>query len=59
MKILKLPAVIEKTGLSRSTIYAKLSSDEFPQPIKLSIRSIGWVEDHVDAWLLKKIESIS
>jgi len=42
--ILRFPQVVEITGLPRSTIYAKLADDNFPRPIKLGERSVGWVE---------------
>jgi len=53
-KIIRLPKVIEKTGLSRSTIYLLLSRAEFPQQIKLSPRTMGFLESEVDAWLAEK-----
>jgi len=53
--ISRLPKVIQKTGLSRSTIYALLSRGEFPKPIKLSPRTIGWLESDIDAWLDARI----
>ncbi|NQZ49711.1 MAG: AlpA family phage regulatory protein, partial [Moritella sp.] len=30
-KIIRLPEVKNKTGLSRSSIYLRMSNDEFPQ----------------------------
>ncbi|MGZ8200227.1 MAG: helix-turn-helix transcriptional regulator, partial [Methylosarcina sp.] len=43
-KIIRLPQTIAKTGLSRSTIYALVSRGEFPQQIKLSPRTMGFLE---------------
>lgn len=57
MQILKLPAVLQKTGLSRSTVYAKLASGEFPPSVKLGARSVGWVESDIENWLLEMIEA--
>lgn len=54
--ILRLPAVKARTGLSRSTIYLRISRGEFPPPISLSPRAVGWVEAHVEDWLAEKIE---
>jgi prophage regulatory protein len=50
-KIIRLPATSQKTGLSRSTIYALIARGEFPKQIKLSPRSIGFLESEVDQWL--------
>jgi prophage regulatory protein len=52
-KIVRLPAVKEKTGLSRSTIYLKVAAGEFPRPVSLGLRAIGWVESDIDSWLKK------
>ena len=55
--ILRLPAVMARTGLSRSTIYNRISRGGFPTPISLGGRSVGWVEAEVDAWLTRQIET--
>ncbi len=55
--ILRLPAVIARTGLSRSTIYLRISNDDFPAPISLGGRAVGWVESDIDDWLAEKIEA--
>jgi len=55
-KILRLPAVIDKTGLSRATIYLKISKKTFPSPISLGERSVGWLESEVEAWIQHQIE---
>ena len=55
--ILRLPAVIERTGLSRSTIYLMMSKDEFPDSISLGDRAVGWVEEEIDNWLESKVEA--
>ena len=50
-KIIRLPQTITKTGLSRSTIYALIQRGEFPKQVKLSIRSIGFIESEIDQWI--------
>jgi prophage regulatory protein len=49
-KILRLPQVEEATGESRSTIYKRISEGEFPKPVKLGAKSVGWVEDEISAY---------
>ncbi len=56
-KILRLPTVKDLTGLSRSTIYLRISKNEFPAPISLGGRAVGWVEADVNAWLSEKISA--
>jgi prophage regulatory protein len=54
-KINRLPTVIEKTGLSRSSIYLRMNKGEFPQSISLGDRAIGWLEADIEQWLEDKI----
>ena len=49
--ILRLPAVKQRTGLSRATIYRKMQSLEFPAAKRLSTNCVGWVAAEVEAWL--------
>ena len=53
--ILRLPAVKDRTGLSRSTIYLRISEGVFPAPIILGGRAVGWIESEVLGWINKKI----
>ncbi len=55
--ILRLPAVKTRTGLSRSTIYLRISENIFPRPISLGGRAVGWIEAEIDEWLEQQIET--
>lgn len=50
-KIIRLPAVKDQTGLSRSSIYLRMSKGEFPKSISLGDRAIGWLESDINEWL--------
>jgi prophage regulatory protein len=54
--ILRLPTVKARTGLSRSTIYLRISEGRFPKPISLGGRAVGWVEKEITEWLNQQIE---
>jgi prophage regulatory protein len=56
-KILRLPEVKNRTGLSRSTIYLKISKGSFPPPISLGDRAVGWIESEISDWLTSHIEA--
>lgn len=56
-KILKLPVVKELTALSRSTIYLRISRGEFPPPISLGDRAVGWLEKDINQWIEQRIEA--
>jgi prophage regulatory protein len=53
--ILRLPAVKTCTGLSRSTIYLRVSEGTFPKPVSLGGRAVGWLEEEVQSWLAQRI----
>ena len=55
--ILRLPNVKASTGLSRSTIYLRISQGTFPKPVKLGGRAVGWVQTEVQEWLQRQIEA--
>lgn len=56
-KVIRRREVEARTGLSRSTIYDKLSEksprfdSSFPRPVRLGPNAVGWVESEVVAWL--------
>ncbi|MCG2573474.1 AlpA family phage regulatory protein [Acinetobacter sp. ME22] len=60
VKILRLPAVTEICGISRSSVYEKLNprsrryDKDFPTPIKIGVSSVGWFQHEIYAWLLDK-----
>ena len=43
-KILRLPVVLDRTGLSRSTVYLRVTEGRFPRPVSLGTRAVGWIE---------------
>jgi prophage regulatory protein len=54
-RILRMKQLIERTSLSRATLYALMSSDPtFPHKIKLTARSIGFLEIEIDEWITKR-----
>jgi prophage regulatory protein len=50
-RILRLKSVLERTGLSRSTLYRKMHLGTFPKQLRISIRCAGWRETEVEDWL--------
>ena len=50
-RILRIKAVLDRTGLSRSTLYRKIESGSFPKQIAISTRCAGWRESDVAAWM--------
>ncbi|NOD78910.1 AlpA family transcriptional regulator [Ruegeria sp. HKCCD4332] len=50
-RILRITEVIERTGLSRASIYRLMKSGDFPKRVKLSVRMVGWREQDIQEWL--------
>jgi prophage regulatory protein len=55
LTILRRKQVENRTGLSRSTIYARIAENNFPKPIDLGGRAVGWIETEIDAWLTTRL----
>ena len=55
--ILRLPTVKAITGLSRSTIYLRISEGSFPRQVNLGSRAVGWLASKIDHWIEEKLAS--
>ncbi len=50
-KIIRLKTVLARTGLSRSTMYRKITEGTFPRQVPISIHGAGWYESAVNRWI--------
>ena len=50
-RILRLPSVMDKTGLSRATVYRRFGNIK----IALGPNSAGWLESNIDAWISERV----
>ncbi|MBD8678314.1 helix-turn-helix transcriptional regulator [Sphingomonas sp. CFBP 13720] len=48
---MRRPEVENTVGLSRSAIYAAMDRGDFPRPIQIGRRAVGWRSNDIDAWL--------
>ena len=53
-RLIRIQEVLERTGLSRSSLYRKIGSGDFPAQVRLGDRSVAWVEAEVDDWNLSR-----
>ena len=49
--ILRMPQVLEQVNLSRATIYKMIRRSEFPQPVQIGQRCVGWLVEEINFWL--------
>jgi len=54
-KILRLPEVIQKTGLSKSSIYSFMANGEFVDKISIGSRAVGFLEEDIEQWISERI----
>lgn len=54
-RLIRLPEVMDRVGLSKATVYARIERGDFPAPVRLGASS-RWVESEIDAWVEKQIE---
>ena len=54
-KVLRLVAVLTRTGKSQSGVYEGVSAGTFPGPIRIGPRAVGWLEDEIDDWVAQRI----
>jgi prophage regulatory protein len=50
-RIIRLKTVLSRTGLSRSTIYRKITEGTFPRQIRISVNGAGWRESDINRWI--------
>ena len=49
--LIRLSEVTDIVGITRSTIYEKMNSGEFPAPIKIGLRAVRWRTEEVVEWI--------
>jgi prophage regulatory protein len=59
LRLLRFPAVRERTGLSRSTIWRLERNGDFPRHRRISANAVAWVEEEVVCWIHSKVGDIA
>ena len=54
-RLLRLPEVQSRTGLSRTAIYQRRLAGRFPRAVPLGTRCVGWIESEIDEWVRERI----
>lgn len=54
-KLIRLPVVEDRTGLGKSSLYAKVKDGTFPAPVRLSARAVAWRESDIDRWISERL----
>jgi prophage regulatory protein len=56
-RLIRLPQIIEITGMKKASIYLWMKEGRFPKPIRIGARSVGWVEKEVGDWVRERINA--
>ncbi|WP_316861116.1 AlpA family transcriptional regulator [uncultured Cohaesibacter sp.] len=56
-RLIALPEVLNRTSLSRSSLYERMKESQFPKPISLGGRRVAWLETEVVAWIDERINA--
>ena len=54
-RLLRLPEVKEKVGLSRTAIYKLIAAGAFPRQISIGPRTVAWSQDDLEAWIEERL----
>ena len=52
---LRLPEVKAVTGLSKTTIYERIREADFPSPVPIGKRAVGWIESEIKQWAANRV----
>lgn len=55
IRFIRLPAVLARVGLSRTQIYKMIGDGQFPAQVRLSARTVAWLEDQVVDWMNQRL----
>ena len=58
-RILRLPEVLARVGLRRSTVYQLMDTGEFPASVRLTPNAVGWRSDDIDDWVASRVRTCS
>ena len=50
-RIIRLPEVLHRCGISKSTLYRMMAAEIFPPSVPVGDRAIGWYEEEIDRWV--------
>ena len=56
-RLIRLPEVKSRTGLSSSDLYRRVEAGTFPRQIKLGVKAVAWIETEVQEWIEQTIQS--
>ena len=56
---MRVPAVLDRLGVSRTTLYRWMEDGHFPKPIRLGPNTIAWRASDLDQWLDDRAKALT
>lgn len=57
--LLRLPQVLARFPVARSTWYAGVSAGVYPKPVLISTRAVAWTQESIDALIVRQANGTS
>jgi prophage regulatory protein len=55
-RLLRLAEVRRRTGFGKSKLYDLIAKREFPPPVPIGRRAVGWLEHEIDGWIKQRVD---
>ncbi|MCL6326562.1 helix-turn-helix transcriptional regulator [Pectobacterium polaris] len=56
-RLIRLPEVLKRVGLSRARMYGLINTGRFPKQVRIGLRSVAFIESEIEAWMDSVIAS--
>ncbi|MFM0663333.1 helix-turn-helix transcriptional regulator [Paraburkholderia sediminicola] len=56
-RLIRLTEVMNRTALTRATLYRLMDKSDFPKPVKITATAVAWPESSVNEWIAGRIEA--
>jgi prophage regulatory protein len=54
-RFMRFPEVRRTSGYSKSRLYVLIANGQFPAPVKLGDRAVGWISTEIEEWVASRI----
>lgn len=54
-RLITYAEVLDKTGLSRALIHRLIAAGDFPTPVELAPRRVGFLESEIETWIENRV----
>ena len=58
-RLIRLPEVVHRVGLGRSTIYRWMAEGRFPKPVQLGGYAVAWADHEIEQWIEDRLRQLS